>query len=250
MRVLSLVPTKADDIRDVSRESFGSMEARRRRATGELVAAALALAFAIVLLGLAVGRFVGRYRKKGPVASRPLAPSTLLAACLSAIRRLQSDIAREGWTPDRAAHACAVFRVAAAVALDRPVAQSPAGRDATVREGQVPLRTGFVRPRRALISAATSPETFKRKLASPAVVGGRQDALAGILEEIRQGLSVFSAARYGRGATRDGAALDTALDNGASAMRRLRRMSLWRRRTAGPLARAAAAAVAGAVWLR
>jgi hypothetical protein len=249
MRVLSLVPSKTEDIRDVSSESFGSMEARRRRGTEELVAAAVALAFAIVLLGLALGRLVGRYRKKGPVASRALPPSTILAACLGAIRRLQSEIAGEGWTPDRAAHACAVFRIAAAVALGRTVAQSPAGRDAAVREGQVPVRTGIVRPRRALISAATSPETFKRKPASPAI-GRRQGALAVILEEIHQGLSVFSATRYSRGATLDTAALDTALDNGASAIRRLRRMTLGRKHPTVPLAKAAAAAVAGAVWLR
>jgi hypothetical protein len=248
MRIISLVPSKATDIRDVSHETFADREARRRRATEELVAAAVAGAFAIVLLGLALARLVGRYRKKVPVGSRPLPPSTLLAACLRAVRRLQSEIAREGWTPDRVARACAVFRVASAVALGETVAQSPAERDAPVHEGQVPLRTGVIRVRRILISAATSPETIERALANPVV--GRRAGGAAALSDLHRVLCVFSTTRYGRNAVLDTASLETALDDGTGAIRRLRWMNAWPMRMAGPLARATSAVVAGALWLR
>ena len=249
MRVISLVPSKATDIRDISRETFADREARRRRATEELVAAAVAGAFAIVLLGVALARLVSRYRKKVPVGSRPLPPVTLLAACLRAVRRLQSEIAREGWTHDRVASACAIFRVAAAVALGETVAQSPTERDAPVHEGQVPLRSGVFRARRALISAATSAETIERALANPAV-GRRAGAVAGVLGDVHRVLQVFSTTRYGRNAVLDAASLETALDDGTRAIRRLRWMNVWPMRMAGPLVGAAAAVVAGAPWLR
>ena len=74
LRVQSLVPGKAADIRDASRETFADREARRRRATEELVAAVVAGAFAIVLVGLAFAPLVGRYRRKVGIASRPLPP--------------------------------------------------------------------------------------------------------------------------------------------------------------------------------
>ena len=249
LRVQSLVPGKAADIRDASRETFADREARRRRATEELVAAAVAGAFAIVLVGLAFAPLVGRYRRKVGIASRPLPPSTVLGACLGAISGVQAEIAREGWTPGRVVQVCAIFRVAAAVALGGTVAQSPAEPDAPVHAGQVPLTTGVIRKRRALISAATTLETLERALANP-VTGRGAGARAGTLDDIRLGLSVFSRSRYGRDATLDATALDDALDKGAGGIRRLRRMSAWPMRAAGALPKAAAAAVAGALWLR
>jgi hypothetical protein len=99
-----------------------------------------------------------------------------------------------------------------------------------------------------VISAATSPDALARSVARPAS-GRRGAALADISTEIGRALSAFSAARYGRGATLDASALDEALERGARAIRRLRRVSLGGVRFARPLADAAAA-IAGAVWLR
>ena len=58
MRVNSLVPKKAADIRDTSTDTFADIETRRLRSTGELVAAAISFGFAVVLVGLALVRVV------------------------------------------------------------------------------------------------------------------------------------------------------------------------------------------------
>ena len=72
MRIISLAPIKATDIRDTARDSFADIEARRFRATAELIAAGIFFGFAVVLLGFAVARTVSRYRQHAPVAARRL----------------------------------------------------------------------------------------------------------------------------------------------------------------------------------
>ncbi len=249
IRIVSLVPAKAADIRDVSGETFGDIEARSRRSAQALVAAAVSFGFALVLLGLAVGRTIRGYRQRTPAATHHLPAATLLGGCLSALRALRSEVAADGWTPDRATRALAVFRVAAAVALGRTVAQSEAARDAPVREGQVPMRRGVVRPKRTLVSAAVSPDLVGRQLA--AMESAEQpDARASTrLEDIRAALQTFSVTRYGRSDQLDGPALDAVLDRGEAAIRGLRRTHVWPFRWAGSASKFASGAGA-TVWSR
>jgi hypothetical protein len=81
MRVNSLVPKKAADIRDNTTDTFAEIESRRLRSSAELVASAIAFGFALVLVGLALVRVVGRYRVRTPAAARPLALGAVLSAC-------------------------------------------------------------------------------------------------------------------------------------------------------------------------
>jgi hypothetical protein len=137
-----------------------------------------------------------------------------------------------------------VLRVAAAVALGRTVAQSVVDTETPAREGQVLLQRGIIRSRRAMISAATSPESIERRLATT-VTGRRASALTATLEQLREPLRVFSSTRYGRREELNTAALDAALENGEKAIRRMRLMSLWPMRMRG-----AAVAAWAVVWLR
>jgi hypothetical protein len=153
-------------------------------------------------------------------------------------------VTHDGWTAERTARALAVLRVAAAVALGRTVAQSVVDTDTPAREGQVLLQRGIIRSRRAMISAATSPESIERTLATTGT-GRRASALAATLEQLREPLRVFSSTRYGRREELNTAALDAALENGEKAIRRMRLMSVWPMRMRG-----AAAAAWAMAWLR
>lgn len=246
IRIASLVPKKATDIQDASRETFGDIEARRFRATGELVAAGIFFGFAVVLVGLAVVRTVGRYRERVRVVARPLPSGTVLRGCLRGIGRLKSDVAREGWTPELAGRALTMFRIAGAVALDRPVAQAVVGMNVPGREGQLVLRKGILRPRRAMVSAPTTAAAMARQPGNGNRPGLRTQAM---LEEIRDSLHVFNAARYSRNGHLDTTALDTTLEIGTSAIRRLRFTKLWPMRVAAAFAQSAAA-LRGTVWSR
>jgi hypothetical protein len=242
MRVNSLVPRKAADIRDTSSDTFADIEARRFRSTGELVAAAICFGFAVVLVGLALVRVLGRYRVRTPAAVRPLPLGFVLGGCVRAADRLKADVMRDGWTPELVGRALTVFRIASAVALGRPVAQSIVNMNAAGHEGVLALRKGIFRGKHVMVSTSTTPGTIARAAApSPRM----QLMLADFTESLR----VLGIARYGRNGQLDTTALDAALEHGTSALRRLRIATRWPMRMAGALFRKKTE-VGGIVWSR
>jgi hypothetical protein len=170
----------------------------------------------------------------------------VLSGGLREIGRLKSDVAREGWTSELAGRALSIFRIAGAVALDQPVAQSVVDPQVPGREGQLVLRKGLFRRRRALVSASTTADAITRGLTKSNGAGPSPSRKA-TLEEIRDSLLVFNAARYGRNGHFETAELDRALDNGASALRRLRLAKLWPGRSA---ATGKPAGLGGGEWSR
>jgi hypothetical protein len=234
MRVISLAPVKATDIRDTPRDSFADIEARRFRATAEFIAAGVFFGFAVLLLGFAVARLANRYRQQAPVAARPIRSRAVLAGCLRALGRLKSNVAHTGWTPELAARALAVVRIAAAVALGRPVAQTLVDINVPRQDGQIVLRKGMLR--RALISAPTTEDSFA---APPATGNGPGPRARAMIEQLRESLQTFSAACYGRADHLDTTALDSALDNGMRAIQRLRVTKRWPMSTVAKLSKSA-----------
>jgi len=237
MHVASLVPQKATDIRDTTLNTFADIEARRVRSTGEYVAAAIAFGFAVVLLGLAIVRVVSRYRVRTPAAERPLGLGAILSGCLREAGHVKSGAAG-GWSPELASRALTVLRIGGAVALDRPVAQSIVDSHVAAREGQLALRKGFFRPRRSLVSNATTPGTIARAMAS---TNGRPPnaRTEAILKELEESLAVLSAARYSREGRMDGSALDAAFETGVEALKKLRNARRWPARTISSITRQA-----------
>src|SRR5215475_7945471 len=230
MRIASLVPAKNADIRDAASNTFADIENRRVRSTGEVVVAAIAFGFAVVLLGLAVVRVIGRYRVRTPAAERPLGLSAVLRGVLREAGRVKEDAAA-GWTPELVSRALTVLRIGGAVALGRPVTQAIVDSDVAPREGQLALRKGLFRSRRSLVSNATTPQTITRARAK---TNGRIDArTAELLKQFEESLAVLSAARYGRNAAVPSSELDSAFENGAEALKKLRVARMWPMRMVG-----------------
>jgi hypothetical protein len=251
MRIMSLATGNAVDIRDAPGDTFADIEARRFRSNSELAAAAIFFAFALVLLGLAAVRVIAGRRERAPAAVPTLPAGTALQSCLREMARLKPEVARDGWTPERAGRALAMFRIAAAVALGRPVSHTLVDMNAPTREGQLMLRKGIFRPRRTLLSAPITSDAIDRLAGGghqehESAPGGRAGET---LEEIRKELIVFSAARYSRNGHLDTAALDQALDDGHTALRRLRFATLRPVRAAEALVKSAAT-LGSMVWSR
>ena len=231
MRILSLVPRSANDIRDASGDTFAASETHRFRSSAALVAAGICFAFAAVFVVIAAVRVARRFRRKEAVARALPAPS-MLRACLRALADVRAE-ARGGWTPTLVRRALAALRIAAAVAVGRQVSQHFVDNGAAEREGQLAVRTGLLRRRRAVLSAPTTPRVIAEQL-------GKNHSGAGTvasLEQLGEALQVFSAARYGRNGNVDATALDSALDEGSSAVKRLRVNTLWPVRTVQSIAR-------------
>lgn len=246
VRILSIVPKDTANIRDGSNETFAAIEARSFRATAASVAAGILFGFAVVLAGLAGLHAIGGYRERTRAVVRPLSNAAVLRGCLRGIGRLKSDIARDGWTRESADRAMAMLRIAAAIALRRPVAQKVIDAGTEGQTGQLLVRSGPFGRKRSLVSAPTTVDAISSRLADRAPIEARTQAT---FEEIRAALLAFNAVQYGRSGELDTATLDAALECGAGAVRRLRTSARWDVRAAGAPAKPTGAGGAAA-WSR
>jgi hypothetical protein len=229
MRVLSLVPKSADDIRDASGQTFASIESRRFRASLATTTAWVSFAFAFVFGAFALVRATSELRAKKKGIVKPLPASSVLSASLATLARVKEDASQAGWTSELSRRAAAALRIAGAVALNRPVTQQFVGPDVAEREGQLTVYSGWPRRKRVLLSAATTSRTI-----SLAMNNGHSPSAntRANLVSISEALGVLSTAAYGRPTKEDTAALDSALAESTQAVRRIRSTTLWPWRTA------------------
>jgi hypothetical protein len=224
MRILSLVPKSAGDIRDASGQTFATIESRRFRASAATIAGWICFAFAGVLAIFALTRVVGMFRVRDAQTVKPLPASSLLGASLKTLSQVKEDAVRAGWSPDLSRRAVAALRVAGATAVGKRVAQDVVAASVSQRDGQLSIARGWPKRKRVLLSAATTPMTISYELNN----GHRADTRTReSAESIAQALTVLSAAGYGRTSPEDAAALDAALDDSTRAVRRLRTGTLW-----------------------
>jgi hypothetical protein len=235
MRILSLVPRGAADIRDASSLTFADIESRRFASTAARVAAGIALVFAAVFAVLALLRFTQRFRTRIPASARVVPQAALLAGCAASLRDVQKDVRASGWSPDLARRAMPALRLAGAAALGRPIAQQWVSGEVVEREGQVLVRSGWKRTR-AVISASTTATAITQALEPGRGLGARARAA---LTQLGESLKAFAAAAYTRQeqTTLDAGVLDRALDEAIEAVGRLRTGQRWPMRLAHSVTR-------------
>ena len=232
IRILSLVPKKATDIRDSTRESFAAPKARLFRATAEFIAAGVFFGFSVLMLAFAVVHVIRRNRQHATLTTPVLSDTTLVRACLQEIGRLNTEVTRGGWTPERAGSALTVLRIGSAVAMGRPVSQTPADMAVLAREGQLAVRKGIFKRERMVVSAPITPDGIERYRVN--VNGHITDVrMKATIDELGKSLLTFSGVRYGRTAGLDVPALNRALENARIAMKHLLVTTLWPMRVAG-----------------
>jgi hypothetical protein len=231
MRILSLVPKAAGDIRDASSLTFADIESRRYYATAARVAAVIALVFAAVFALLAILRFSQRFRVRTPASARQVPTASVLAGCANMLRGVQRDARAEGWSPELARRALPAMRIAGASALGRPIAQQYVAAHVSTREGQVVVKTGALGLGRAVVSAATTAPAIATALNGGASSHGARARGAG--HQLGEALQAFVRVAYGRRPSEngrdglDGAELDRALETAIAAVQRLRVGALW-----------------------
>lgn len=197
MRVLSLVPDTAGDIREAGVASFAEVEGLDSRATMLRAAAGVLVGLGVLMLILALLTSLRRRRASRPSSERALSGAVVLGAVRQELAAIQEQVRASGWTPDLAGRAVAAIRVVAAYASGKRVIQRP-------------------------VSSPTQGELLvSGRFGSPAVVSS---AVATIDDdELRDALARFDAARYGRGDTFD--RLDDALE---ASLRRADRLASGR----------------------
>ena len=216
IRVLSVVPKDAADIRDAPPDTFGDVDRRLFRSNVLIMVAGVALGLAVLLVVVALVRATVKRRTRTAARKLVVSPGTVLRAASRELSAVHAASQRDGWSGELAGRAAAALRLAGAVALSRPVGQRPVGRDVKATEGQIAIARGL-RGRKIMVSAAVTPGTAVRNGSATLLWDG-----------ISQTLAIFSAERYSRNGAPDGTALDAALAEGQDLVRRLRRYKLVR----------------------
>lgn len=207
IRVLSLVPADAADIRDASEASFAAVDSLRSRSRMfEAVAIALGL-FAAVTVALALVP-LARRRSTAGIDRRVTPNRAIAAAAASALGDIQSRTARDGWTDDSIAGALASMRVIAAAAIDHPISRKPMPRDGAIPEGRLRVDHGLLRRTAATVSSAVTTDDLLH-------VSGRNGAATATrarqIDGLRGSLALLTAAIYRRAPERDAASIDDAV---------------------------------------
>jgi hypothetical protein len=225
VRILSMVPPDATDIRDTRDASFNRIETVAFRAgVLEILAVTLvALGGVMVVLAL-VGIARRTHRAKGPV-ERLVSRPALLRMAARELAAAQRESAERGWTESLLTRAVSALRISAAGALGRPITQRLV--DPAAEEGQgrfLMKRVG--RHQRMAVSSSVTGEDVTRELARLPTHGS--PSRRQLLEDLQATLATLSAAQYGRPAA-DRASIDAAVTRAIEIARRVQSELAWPR---------------------
>jgi hypothetical protein len=229
VRVLSMVPADAPDIRDTSDESFTVADGLRFRARMLQIVAVTFVVLGALMIALALVRLIQRARRQraqvqaGPSMSLP----ALLRLAGRELAAVQRETEAQGWTEGLVTRALAAARIAAASALGRAPSQRLVDRQPEVSaatwDGAIERRKRGGRDVR-VSSPVTSRDLAEKLAALPASASADSREL---LTQLQSAMASFTAAQYAREASLDRGVLDQALTNTRDAVRALRSRYAW-----------------------
>ncbi|HEY7283901.1 MAG TPA: hypothetical protein VH497_00565 [Vicinamibacterales bacterium] len=233
LKLLSLVPADASDIRDAGTETFGDVDRRTFRASLLTVIGGVLFALAALVAVLSIVRAIMRTRKPISASDRLVGDGAILRGVgreLAAVQRRRED---GGWTPDLAARALAALRVVGTYAMGRRAARaevvniSANGSGEAMSDGRIFVKVGWPRTKNVAISGAATARSIAGAIAR--TTNGRRP---GELESMEEALSRFTIAQYSRPtaegkATVDEGALDESMRAGQDILKRLKIEHTW-----------------------
>ena len=232
VRVLSLVPETAADIRGLPLDTLGAAEARLARADVLMLAAAGLGLVAAGVLAFGIRRARQARRAASALVARPVAHVSVARAVLRELAAIREANAAADWSRERIERGLAALRLTAAIALDHPLAERAADAGAAPRLGELRVRVALLSARWAMVSSAVTPA-----LLVGAAPGRRAGTASGAeLDRLRQSLAVFSSARYARAGDPLPGALALALEDGIEVTQQIRFRALPPVRWAGRVA--------------
>ena len=217
VRLLSLVPAGATDIRDASARTFRELEAASLRARVLVTSGGVLIGLATLLaaVGLVRSRAGARVSVHGPFAAHDGSVLRGIREELAAVRREREA---SGWEPELAGRALSALRIAGNYLLARETRQREIDPDVEGAEGTLVVAERFG-GRRASISASLTAQDVARALAQPVrkrPAPDRRDSL----QALELALQRLTRARYGRPG-QDAGEPDASLDESLTAGQRL-----------------------------
>ena len=225
IKVLSLVPADASDIRDASNASLAAVDSMRFRSSLFRVLAAAFGALAVVMVVLALMPLA---RATGAAKEQRLRipDRVILDRAAADLAAVQSRAGAGGWSDDAVARALASMRLIAATAIGQPISQKPLAGAGAVPEGRLAVDHGLIRKTGASVS---SPVTADDVMRASAAADSWSTTKTQQLETLQSGLAILTSALYRKDASRDAAALDEAVRQAIAVARDLaRERSGWK----------------------
>jgi len=226
IKVLSLVPADAADIRDGGEASLATVESLRSRSS---LFEALTLALGVLAAVMVVLALVPIARSSRIIAGAErdsLPDRAILNRVAEELSGVQARVTADGWTDDTVSSALAATRLVAAAAIGRPVSQRALNKDGTVPEGRLLVSHGIVAARKASVSSpVTSDEVgrFASRHAGGAVTVTRGHQLEGL----QSGLYELTRALYRQTPDRDAGTLDEAVRHAVSVAKAVAEERSW-----------------------
>lgn len=210
IKVLSLVPADADDIRDAGDANLATVESLRLRSR---LFGWLGWALAAVAAVLAFVPLTRRAGTQGDAGRARVPERTVAKRVAEELREVQARARSAGWSDDLVSRAAHGLRLVAAVALNHRVSQQPLVAGDHPPEGRVAVTHGWLRRTTLSVSSSVTPDHV-------AVVVGSGVSMTATrlqqLDELKMGLAAMTAALYDQSPSRDAAALDEAVGQAAA----------------------------------
>jgi hypothetical protein len=221
VRVLSVVPGNAVDIRDASRETFTEIDRRLSRANIFRVSGGILMAFAALAALVSASRLVGGTMRKTTGTHALASDATILRKIGRELADLQRARREADWTPAQTSRLTATLRMLAGYALGKPPIPMT---HIDARDGTLTVRGRGFRGDELTVPGWVTPAVIADALKRP---DGPQRH-TGLLQSLETVLSQLTSAQYGRGdATPDETTIDEALNVGRSALRQMKIDNLW-----------------------
>ena len=229
IKILSLVPNDASDIRDASEASLAAVDSLRFRSSLFRVLTIVFGALGAVMVVLALVPLARRSGVASAVERDRIPDRAVMSRVITDLDEVQRRASGEGWSDETIARALGDARLVAAAAIGRPISEKPL--KGNVPEGRVLVRHGLVRPSVATVASSVTATDVAAAASGAAVSTTRQQQLEGL----QSALDTFTNALYRREPARDVTLLDEAVRQVSSVARAIASersflRTLWARR--------------------
>jgi hypothetical protein len=213
MKMLSLVPADASDIRDAGSETFADVDNRAFRANLLTVIGGVLFALAALVGVLSLVRLYISTRKPATTADRLVGDTAILRGVGRELADVQRAREGSGWTSDLAARALTALRIIGTYAIGKDAARAVASRQSPVASNQSPatsndggklfVNVGWPKTKQIAVSGSATARTVANTIARS------------------------TEAQYGRDGKLDDSALDQSLAAAQQVLRRLKLEHTW-----------------------
>jgi hypothetical protein len=218
IRIVSLVPGDAADIRDATALTFAEVDRSAARARTLVTSGMIVTALGGLLALVGLVRLAGQ-RLGGPVTTTGLiSEAAVLRGVSRALAAVRRDRADTGWTVDLVARTLAAARVIAEYALARSASQLHATPRESAPAGTLVLPRRFRQQAAVLVSGSATAKTIALALTDHAADGR---AASPRLEQLRDTLTALTVAEYAEAGVLQDSALDESLTQLEQLARRL-----------------------------